>query len=137
VREVKTFPDFYGERASARRFMGLALQATVPQGWFRWNYVIMTKHSWILVVFAVALCILQVRSFIEFRALRTKLRRRSLSLFVSCAVSWAMFSFIISDNMVRFIYLAALLGIYAPYIFWILRQPRDEASGPAAVDDQR
>jgi len=81
----------------------------------------MNTNTWILVGLAAALCAIVVRSFFEFRSLRGKLRRKSLVLFGSIAVSWGILSFIMFDGMICLLGLAAIVGIYAPYLFWMLR----------------
>ena len=81
----------------------------------------MTTNAWILVGLAAALSVLVAQSYRQFRTHRTALRRQFLWPFTAGAVSWTIFSFIIFDGMICFLSLAAVAGIYGPYLFVILK----------------
>jgi hypothetical protein len=81
----------------------------------------MTTHTWILVGLAVVLSILVAKSYRQFLLHRMFLRRHLLWPFTAGAVSWVLFSIILFHGMICFLSLAAIVGIYGPSLFWILK----------------
>ena len=86
----------------------------------------MTTHTWILVGLAVVLAFIVAASFFGFRSQRAKLSRQLILPFISHIVIWSFFALMFFDGMIRILFLAAIVGIYAPSFYWILKTPHDD-----------
>ena len=88
----------------------------------------MTTHAWILIGLATCLAIIVVQLLLQFRSSRTTLRRQMLWPFTAGAVTWVVFTLFFFDGMICFLSLAAIVGIYGPYLYWMLRHSNDTAA---------
>jgi hypothetical protein len=86
----------------------------------------MTTYAWILVGLAAVLTFIVAVSFFGFRSQRAKLSRQLILPFISHIVMWGFVASMFFDGMIRFFYLAAIVGIYAPSFYWILKTPHDD-----------
>ena len=92
----------------------------------RLHYTLMTTHTWILVGYAVVLAFIVAASFFGFRSQRAKLSRQLIFPFISHVVIWSVVSLMLFDGMIRILFLSAIVGIYAPSFYWILKTPHDD-----------
>ena len=96
----------------------------------RQHYTLMTTHTWILVGFAAVLAIIVAASYFGFRAQRTKMSakvsRQLIWPFISQVVMSVFLALMFFDGMIRILFLAAIVGIYAPSFYWILKTPHDD-----------
>jgi len=88
----------------------------------------MTSNTWILIGLAVVLSLIVVRSLFQFRSYRATLRRQMFWPFTTGALVWTVFTVYALDGMFCFLVLAAIAGIYGPYLLWMLRHSDDPAA---------
>jgi hypothetical protein len=86
----------------------------------------MTTHTWIEIGGGLVLGIIALIAFFKLRAMRGKLTRQSLFLFVGQLVAWTLFGILFFSGLLAFFYFAAVAAIYVPIIAWILKLPKNE-----------
>jgi hypothetical protein len=88
----------------------------------------MTTITWIYIVGAVLDASIVTVAFFGIRSQRARLRRQHLMPAVLTAIPWLVLSLIFSISfspVFPIFLLASVVGIYVPFIYWILKAPND------------
>ena len=86
----------------------------------------MTTNTWILVGEAVALGLIVVPVYFWFRAGRAKMSRQLLGPFIGQATTAMILALTPFNGMTSVIFMAAIVAIYAPAFYWILKSRHDD-----------
>jgi hypothetical protein len=84
----------------------------------------MTTDTWIFVGDAALSTLIVASSYFRIRAQRAQLGRKVLWAFISNVVIWSLFALTLCGGVIRYLFLATILGIFAPGIYWILNTPK-------------